>query len=308
MALGNIHLTPQLVQAVRDAVDIVDVASEHTRLRKAGRRLSGLCPLHKEKTPSFSVDPDQGLFYCFGCGRGGDAIKLHMLLSGDDFPGAIEVLAQRYGIPLPRARREASGRGGKPERDIEGALKAAADFFSEQLKRSVPTQGYLEQRQIPAEVALQFGLGFAPDGWRHLLEALNNRFPMADLAAAGLVARSDRGGQPYDRFRNRLMFPIRSASGRIVGFGRPNAGRRPCQVCQHERDRPVSEGLPALWTGRRETRDPGGWRGRAGRRLLRCPGSRCLRAPHGCRDHGHRNHCGAGKVALQIRGRGCGRL
>jgi DNA primase len=95
MALGNIHLTPQLVQAVRDAVDIVDIAGDHTKLRKAGRRHTGLCPLHKEKTPSFSVDTAQGLFYCFGCGQGGDAIKLHMMLSGDDFPAAIETLAKR---------------------------------------------------------------------------------------------------------------------------------------------------------------------------------------------------------------------
>src|SRR6476660_8293238 len=101
MPLGNVNLTPQLVQAVRDAVDIVSIASEHTRLVKAGRRYSGLCPIHKEKSPSFSVDPSKGVFYCFGCGAGGDAIKLHMLTTGDDFPAAIEALAMRYGIPLP---------------------------------------------------------------------------------------------------------------------------------------------------------------------------------------------------------------
>jgi len=218
MTLGNIHLTPQLVQAVRDAVDIVDVASEHTRLRKAGRRLTGLCPLHKEKTPSFSVDPDQGLFYCFGCGRGGDAIKLHMLLSGDDFPAAIEVLAQRYGIPLPRANRATGGRG-RDEHDIEGVLKAAAEYFTEQLRRSATTRRYLEEREIPQSLIERFGLGFAPDGWQNLLESLGRRFSVEDLTAAGLAGRSERSGKPYDRFRNRLMFPIRSAAGRIVGFG-----------------------------------------------------------------------------------------
>src|SRR3954462_11279780 len=106
MPLGNVHITPQLVQAVRDAVDIVAIASEHTRLRKAGRRYSGLCPIHKEKTPSFSVDPVQGLFYCFGCGAGGDAIKPHRPPPGADFPAAIEALAMRSGIPLP-SRSEA---------------------------------------------------------------------------------------------------------------------------------------------------------------------------------------------------------
>ena len=126
MPLGNVNLTPQLVQAVREAVDIVSIASEHTRLVKAGRRFSGLCPIHKEKSPSFSVDPVQGLFYCFGCGAGGDAIKLHMLTTGDDFPAAIEVLAMRYGIPLP-SRTEARCAEAKPEQDLEGGGKAAAD-------------------------------------------------------------------------------------------------------------------------------------------------------------------------------------
>jgi DNA primase len=220
MTLSNIHLTPQLVQAVRDAVDIVDVAGEHTRLRKAGRRHSGLCPLHREKTPSFSVDPDEGLFYCFGCGRGGDAIKLYMLLSGDDFPAAIEALAQRYGIPLPKPRRDAGGRGYRQERDIEGVLKAAATYFSQQLEASPDTRGYLEKRQIPQETSEKFGLGYAPEGWRNLLEALQGKYSTKDLEAAGLIATSERtGGKQYDRFRHRLMFPIRTAAGRLVGFG-----------------------------------------------------------------------------------------
>src|SRR6185295_5729298 len=218
MTLGNIHLTPQLIQAVRDTVDIVSLTSEHTRLQKAGRRFQGLCPLHKEKTPSFSVDPGPGLFYCFGCGQGGDAIKLHMLLSGDDFPAAIESLARRYGIPLPAAPSER--RGGRGERDLEGALGAAQAFFVEQLERSAFARGYLEKRGIPPELSARFGLGYAPDAWRALLDALRVRIPIPDLEAAGLVARPEgRGGDPYDRFRNRLMFPIRNAAGRLVGFG-----------------------------------------------------------------------------------------
>jgi len=216
MALSNIQLTPQLVQAVRDVVDIVDIAAEHTRLRKSGRRQMGRCPLHREKTPSFSVDPTQGLFYCFGCGRGGDAIKLHMLLSGDDFPAAIETLARRYGVPLPPPRQQ---RGGPREPDLEPALEAAAQFFVDALKRSSETQAYLERRQMPRELVERFGVGYAPDGWTHLLEALNHRIPLADLKAAGLVGISKKSGKYYDRFRQRLMFPIRSASGRLLGFG-----------------------------------------------------------------------------------------
>ncbi|HEV7509631.1 MAG TPA: DNA primase [Thermoanaerobaculia bacterium] len=218
MPLGNVNLTPQLVQAVRDAVDIVSIASEHTRLVKAGRRYSGLCPIHKEKSPSFSVDPVQGLFYCFGCGAGGDAIKLHMLTTGDDFPAAIEALAMRYGIPLP-SRTEARFAGGKPEQDLEGALKAAADFFADQLRKSAFALQYLERRRIPPELIERFGLGYAPDGFQNLVKALHPRISKADLEAAGLIAKSERSGDHYDRFRHRLMFPIHNSSGRLVGFG-----------------------------------------------------------------------------------------
>jgi len=218
MSYGNIHLTPQLVEAVRDAVEIEAIAGDHTRLKKTGRRLKGLCPLHKEKTPSFSVDPEQGLFYCFGCGRGGDAIKLHMLLSGDDFPGAIESLAGRYGIPLPTRRHTGSRADDKIER-IEGALERAAEFFCTALERSGEAMSYLRQRQIPDELVKSFALGYAPDGWENLLKALHPEVPLDDLVAAGLVGRSEKSGKPYDRFRNRLIFPIRNAAGRLVGFG-----------------------------------------------------------------------------------------
>ena len=198
MALRNVQLTPELVQAVRDAVDIVDIAGDYTKLRKAGKRHGGLCPLHKEKTPSFSVEPAQGLFYCFGCGQGGDAIRLHMLLTGDDFPAAIEALARRYGVPLPK--RRASGRSSGP--DLEPALEAAAAYFTN-----------------PPQLVEEFGLGYAPPGWENLLHALTPGIPQAELEAAGLVGRSQKSGKPYDRFRDRLVFPIRSAAGRLLGFG-----------------------------------------------------------------------------------------
>jgi DNA primase len=217
MPLGNVSITPQLVQAVRDAVDIVAIASEHTRLRKAGRRYQGLCPLHKEKSPSFSVDPVQGLFYCFGCGAGGDAIKLHMLTTNDDFPAAIEALAQRYGIPLPSRAVRA---GGQPERDLEGALAAAARFFADQLRKSAAAQHYLAGRRVSSELVERFGLGYAPDSWQALTDALKGRVAVADLEAAGLVGRSEQNrDRVYDRFRHRLMFPIHNPSGRLVGFG-----------------------------------------------------------------------------------------
>ncbi len=258
MALGNIHLTPQLVQAVRDAVDIVSVASEHTRLRKAGRRYQGLCPIHKEKTPSFSVDPVQGLFYCFGCGAGGDAIKLHMLTSGDDFPGAIESLAMKHGVPLP-TRMEPARTGGRAERDVEGALQAAAEFFTDQLCKLDLPRRYLEERKVPAELIERFGLGYAPDGWRNLVQALHPRVPLADLEAAGLVARPERGGEPYDRFRNRLMFPIRTASGRLVGFGGRTLGNDTAKYVNTSETDQFHKGnlLYGLHLAKREIRETG---------------------------------------------------
>ena len=218
MALSNVQLTPQLVQAVRDAVRIDEIAGEHTRLRRAGQRATGLCPLHKEKTPSFSVDVNRGLFYCFGCGQGGDAIRLHMLLTGDDFPAAIESLAQRYGIPLPR--RRAPRPGGREEPDLEPVLQAAEEFFRDRLRRAAGPRAYLEKRRIPEELVERFRLGYAPDAWRELRGALAPRFSIRELEAAGLLARSEkRPDDPYDRFRNRLIFPIRDLTGRLVGFG-----------------------------------------------------------------------------------------
>lgn len=257
MSLGNIDLNPQLVQAVRDTIDIVSIASEHTRLSKAGHRYKGLCPLHKEKTPSFSVDPSKGLFYCFGCGAGGDAIRLHMLTSGDDFPAAIESLAQKYGIPLPSRRARSSE--GPREPDLRPALEAAEGFFRDQLQRSPFARRYLEERKMPAELVEEFGLGYAPDDWRQLLEALSRKIPAKELEAAGLITTSERSDRPYDRFRNRLIFPIRNPSGRLVGFGGRTLGDdrakyiNTSETAQFHKSRL----LYGLAEGKREMRDHG---------------------------------------------------
>lgn len=215
---GGVHLTDELVDAVRDAVDIVDIAREHTQLKKTGKGYQGLCPLHQEKTPSFSVEPNQNLFYCFGCGRGGDAIRLHMLLSGDDFPAAIERLAMRYGIPMPAAtpaQRKARDAGQRIEQALEQALK----YYRRQLERSETVGRYLEGRHVSDEVLERFQVGYAPDAWTSLIDHLATSVDDKDLLAAGLVARSDKTGRLYDRFRNRIVFPIHNAAGRLVGFG-----------------------------------------------------------------------------------------
>ncbi|MEM8994916.1 MAG: DNA primase, partial [Acidobacteriota bacterium] len=209
------RITPEVVQQVRDAIDIIDVAAQLTTLKKQGRKYVALCPFHKEKTPSFQIDPDLGLYHCFGCGAGGDAIKLHMETSGDDFRTAIEALAQRYAIPLPAD----DGGSRRPSLDLTGALEAALLFFSRQLSRVDMPRKYLDERQISPDLRQSFGLGYAPDGWHHLLDALRSKVEMKLLVAAGLVGISERTERPYDRFRHRLMFPIHSTSGRLVGFG-----------------------------------------------------------------------------------------
>jgi DNA primase len=204
----------RFVQSVRDAIDIVDLVSDHTRLEKRGHRLIGLCPFHKEKTPSFSVDAAQGLFYCFGCGAGGDGFKFHMQVTGDDFPAAAEALARRFGAPLPERRSS------RREEETAEVLEDAERFFREALARSAFARRYLADRRIPPELIEAYGLGYAPDEWRALLDALSPRHQVERLEAAGLLSRSERApDRPYDRFRNRLMFPIRAPSGRLLGFG-----------------------------------------------------------------------------------------
>lgn len=211
---GRIRITPDLVQQVRHSVDIVDIAGDMTSLKKQGRKYTGLCPFHKEKSPSFQVDPQLGLYHCFGCGVGGDAIDLYMRHSGDDFPVAIENLARRYGIPLPAP--EDLGRNAGP--DPSAAFEEAQAFFQRHLDRGELPRQYLDDRQISPELRKRYGLGYAPDSWTGLLEALQPRLGADVLLAAGLVGRSEQG-RLYDRFRHRLMFPIFSPSGRIVGFG-----------------------------------------------------------------------------------------
>ncbi len=204
------------IQTVRESADIVAVAGDYTKLERAGKGYKGLSPFKKEKTPSFTVDPEKGLYYCFSTGVGGDAIHLHMQMTGDDFLEAVESLAVRFSVPLPE--RGASQDGGR-QRDTRGALEAGQGFFTRALTKVPDARSYLERRQIPQELVERFGLGYAPDRWDALLNALRERVPVADLEAVGLIGRAQKSGKLYDRFRHRLTFPIHAGSGRLVGFG-----------------------------------------------------------------------------------------
>ncbi len=210
------------VAAVRDKARIDEVARDYVALKPAGGgSFKGLCPFHDERSPSFHVTPSKGMYYCFGCQEGGDVISFVQKLDHLTFAEAVEKLAGRTGITL---RYEEGGAGvnrhqGQRTRLVE-ANKAAADFFTQRLAApdAAPARAFLTERGFDAEVAADFGLGFAPKSWDALTSHLRQRgFTDSELQTAGLVSQGNRG--PYDRFRGRLIWPIRDLAGDVVGFG-----------------------------------------------------------------------------------------
>jgi DNA primase len=216
----DVDLSRDSVARVREAADVLDIVGDHVRLKKRGRSWEGLCPFHEEKTPSFSVDPDKGVYYCFGCQQGGDIFNFVMQVEHLNFPEAVERLARRFGVKLPprspemRKRREA----GERQRAL---LEEAQQFFIGCLADAEGGEARreLERRGFPKETWRDFGFGFAPDDWRQLLDHLKRRHPEGVVVDSGLAVRPDSGSSPYDRFRNRLTFPIRSGDGALIAFG-----------------------------------------------------------------------------------------
>lgn len=211
------------VQLVKDAADIAEIIGEHVNLKRAGTNLKGLCPFHSEKTPSFVVNQDRKTYHCFGCGEGGDIFSFMMNFHRMTFPEALKELANRYQIALPEkpASREDLARAQKREA-LYAANETAAKIFTALLSDDAgaqPARDYLAKRAIPEEITKEFRLGFAPESWNYLGNALQKAKIRNEAAAeAGLLVAKDRGGF-YDRFRNRIMFPIFELTGKIVGFG-----------------------------------------------------------------------------------------
>ena len=218
--MSDFELGPDVIARVRDAVDVVEVVSDHVRLRKRGRTWEGLCPFHDEKTPSFSVDPEKGLYFCFGCRAGGDVFNFVMDRESLNFPEAVEMLARRYGVSLPASSPEARHRRQEIDR-LRSLLEEAQHWFVERL--SAPDAGRarreLERRGFPESTWQDFGFGWAPDDWRQLIDHLRRRHPEGVLVKAGLAVQPETGKNPYDRFRKRLMFPIRGRDGGLIAFG-----------------------------------------------------------------------------------------
>ena len=204
------------VEAVKSAADIVVLVEARTRLRKVGARYTGLCPFHQEKTPSFSVSPERGTYYCFGCQAGGDAISFVRETESLDFVGAIEWLADRFNVELEYEESSPQADAQRKQRDrLYALLEQAASFYEKTLwaESGKPVQDYLASRGLKEEVCREFRLGLSPGGSTLAQKAQEKGFTRAELGAAGLLTR--RG---TDYFQRRLMFPLADARGRIVGF------------------------------------------------------------------------------------------
>jgi DNA primase len=215
--MSDLDINDSVLAELRAATDIVEVIGEHTRLKKAGRSWKGLCPFHNERTPSFTVDRDKGLYHCFGCGAGGDVIHFLRQIDRLDFPEAVEALAARFGVAIPR--RATRGPRDEQREKLLGAVAAAQRFYATELaKPDNPAAAYLDERSVPASVAKALGVGYAPAGWETLAKGLGGAWPEALLVEAGLLQRRSEGHGSYDRFRNRLVFTIRDERGRPVGF------------------------------------------------------------------------------------------
>ena len=218
------YIPEEKISEIRSAADIVDVIAESVLLKKSGRNFLGLCPFHSEKTPSFSVNRDKQIFYCFGCGAGGNVFTFLMKHDGLAFPEVVRRLARQYGIELPAPGDSAEQRRRYSEREqILSLNRKAADFFRATLyRKGIGDRAidYLKRRKTPQEVLEQFEIGFAPAGWDGLVSHLRQkRIPLQTAEKAGLVVLRKSGDGYYDRFRDRVVFPIHDLSGRVLGFG-----------------------------------------------------------------------------------------
>ena len=213
-----------------DRTDIVDLVDGHVKLKKTGRNYSACCPFHKEKTPSFSVAPDKQFYYCFGCGAGGNAIGFLMQLENLNFPEAVEELAGKAGLTVPKddsitskAASAASQAKTQARNQAYDILNQASQYYQSQLRRHPDRQKavtYLKGRGLNGQIAQRFGVGYAPAGWQNLMQELAPKAEQEQaLIDAGMAVEKEENNRRYDRFRDRIMFPIKDYKGRIIAFG-----------------------------------------------------------------------------------------
>jgi DNA primase len=219
-------LIPQsFIDDLLNRTDIVEVVASRIKLKKTGKNYSALCPFHNEKSPSFSVSPDKQFYYCFGCGAGGNALGFVMDHDNLEFPEAVEELAKRAGVEVPREDSNNGPR--KPRQTVDSPLYTlladAAAFYRQALKSHAQRKAavdYLKKRGLTGEIARDYGLGFAPPGWDNLLKHLaGDELQQKAMIEAGLLIENAENGKRYDRFRDRVIFPIKDSRGRVIAFG-----------------------------------------------------------------------------------------
>ena len=212
----------EFIEEVLVKTDIVEIIESRVNLKKTGQNYSGLCPFHDEKSPSFSVSQDKQFYYCFGCHASGSALKFLMEFDRLDFVSSVEYLSERVGLKIPSDQKFDKG-AAQNRKSIFDVLELSALFFREQLKihedRERAIQ-YLKGRGLSGEVARDFGVGFAPPGWRNLMSKLaTSNSERKLLIDSGMLTESPDKDKTYDRFRDRIMFPIRDLRGRTIAFG-----------------------------------------------------------------------------------------
>ena len=224
------RIPQSFIDDLLDRTDIVDLVDGHVKLKKTGRNYSACCPFHKEKTPSFSVAPDKQFYYCFGCGAGGNAIGFLMQLQNLNFPEAVEELAGKAGLTVPKddsvtskAASAASQAKTQARNQAYDLLNRASQYYQSQLRRHPDRQRavtYLKGRGLNGQIAQRFGVGYAPVGWQNLMQELAPKKEQEQaLIDAGMAVEKEENKRRYDRFRDRIMFPIKDYKGRIIAFG-----------------------------------------------------------------------------------------
>ena len=212
-------MIPQsFIQDLLNRVDIVDVVGKHVQLKKGGANLMGLCPFHNEKSPSFTVSPAKQFYHCFGCGAHGSAIGFLMEHAGLTYVEAIKDLAQTVGLTVPEEHGSAPRRDGPDSAALMAMMERAERYYRDTLKTSPEAITYLKERGLTGEIARRFGLGYVADEWNALQPVFGEQYAVKSMLDTGLVIDSEKGSR-YDRFRGRVMFPIRSTRGAVIGFG-----------------------------------------------------------------------------------------
>ncbi len=250
-------LIPQsFINDLIDRVDIVDVIDGRVALKKTGKNYSGLCPFHDEKSPSFSVSPDKQFFHCFGCQESGTALTFLMKYERMEFVEAVEALAKDLGLTVPREK--SSRNYVEVDQGIYQALEGAEGIYRQALRGADLAVAYLKSRGLTGITARDFGIGYAPEGWHNVSEALMAKGATSDaLLKAGLTIKNDNG-RVYDRFRHRIMFPIRDLRGRVIGFGGRKLGDEEGPKYLNSPETPVfskSQELYGLYEARKALRN-----------------------------------------------------